>query len=134
MTKYFIILFICLSAAACAKKAIPSAIVKSSDKTEESKPADTKTDIAKTNSDIQAKAEIEKAQAAIPDKAGQKPSEEESGRMVYATKCTRCHAAKNVSSYTFGQWESILKKMVPNAKLSNDEESQVVAYIKANSK
>jgi len=63
-----------------------------------------------------------------------KPSEEETGKNVYSAKCGTCHALKNTGSYTFNQWEGILKKMVPNAKLSGDEENQVVAYIKANSK
>ena len=66
--------------------------------------------------------------------APNKPSDEETGSSVYLSKCTKCHAAKTVSAYTFTQWETILKKMVPNAKLSNDEESQVVAYIRANAK
>jgi cytochrome c5 len=67
---------------------------------------------------------------AVPNK----PSEEDAGKLVYNAKCTTCHGAKTVSAYTFNQWEGILKSMVPKAKLSADEENQVVAYIKANAK
>lgn len=63
-----------------------------------------------------------------------KPSDVEMGRSIYTVKCSNCHAAKNVKNYTFNKWESILKTMVPNAKLSSEEESYLVAYIRANAK
>lgn len=67
-------------------------------------------------------------------KGPEKPSDEEMGRSVYTSNCTKCHAAKNVKNYTFAKWESILKTMVPNAKLTAEEESYLVAYIRANAK
>ena len=67
-------------------------------------------------------------------KGPEKPSELEMGRSVYTSNCTKCHAAKNVKNYTFARWESILKTMVPNAKLTTEEESYLVAYIRANAK
>lgn len=67
-------------------------------------------------------------------KAPEKGSEVDLGKSVYASKCNKCHAAKNVSRYTLVQWETILKVMVPNAKLTAEEESYLYAYIKANAK
>ena len=67
-------------------------------------------------------------------KGPEKPSDESMGRSIYSSNCTKCHAAKNVKNYTFARWESILKTMVPNAKLSSEEESYLVAYIRANAK
>lgn len=66
--------------------------------------------------------------------APNKPSYEEMGKHVYSSKCSKCHGSKNVKNYTFNQWEGILKTMIPNAKLTADEESYVIAYIKANAK
>lgn len=67
-------------------------------------------------------------------KEPEKASDEETGRTIYNSKCKQCHAAKNVSRYTLAQWESILKTMVPNAKLSAEEEYFLLAYIRANAK
>jgi hypothetical protein len=67
-------------------------------------------------------------------KGPEKPSEEEMGRNIYTSSCNKCHKAKTVKNYTLVQWESILKVMVPNAKLSPEEESYLVAYIRANTK
>ncbi len=63
-----------------------------------------------------------------------KPSEEESGKNVYTAKCGKCHALKNTGAYTYNQWETILKTMIPRARLNADEETQVVTYIRANAK
>lgn len=67
-------------------------------------------------------------------KGPEKSSSEDMGKAIYNTKCNKCHGSKNVKNYTFNQWESILKTMVPNAKLSGEEEGYVVAYIRANSR
>ena len=67
---------------------------------------------------------------ALPEKA----SDEDMGSAIYSAKCTKCHAAKTVSNYTMRQWDSILKSMVPNAKLSNEEAEQVTAYIRSRAK
>lgn len=64
----------------------------------------------------------------------QKSSYEDMGSSLYSSKCSRCHAAKDPANYTWSQWGGILKKMIPNAKLTNDEEDYVRAYIKANCK
>jgi hypothetical protein len=56
------------------------------------------------------------------------------GKMVFSTKCTRCHAMKNPGDFTASRWDNILKQMVPRAKLTSDEEKQVTAFVKANAK
>jgi hypothetical protein len=78
-------------------------------------------------------APVQPAQPAGPS-IPNKPSEEESGKNVYTSKCGKCHALKNTAAYTYDQWEGILKSMVPRARLTGDEETQVVAYIRANVK
>ncbi|MGQ0737836.1 MAG: hypothetical protein ACT4OJ_02145 [Bacteroidota bacterium] len=127
----FCVISLTLIVAACTKKALPPEAY-------DVRPVDKKTAAEKPATDASKPAE-EKAEttAQPPPKdpaAPNKPSEEETGKAVYASKCTKCHAAKNVGNYSFNQWELILKKMVPNAKLSADEENQVVAYIRAHSK
>jgi cytochrome c5 len=58
----------------------------------------------------------------------------ESGKAVYSTKCSRCHAAKNAGSYTSESWDKILQSMIPRAQLNDDEAKQVTMYVKENCK
>lgn len=124
MKKLFLPVLFFSIAVACTKKAVPTgaSVPDGAQKAVEPNKPDAKPEVTTTmpvdNMPI----------------APNKPSEEETGSTVFLSKCTKCHAAKTVSNYTFPQWEQILKKMIPNAKLSADEESQVVAYIRANAK
>ena len=56
----------------------------------------------------------------------------EQGKGIYTTKCSRCHATKNVAAYTPARWEGILKNMIPKAKLNEAEAQQVTAYVMEN--
>ncbi|HEX2605757.1 MAG TPA: hypothetical protein VHK91_00195 [Flavisolibacter sp.] len=56
------------------------------------------------------------------------------GKTVYTTKCSRCHAAKDVTAYTQERWTGILKSMIPKAKLNETESQQVTAYVMDNAK
>ncbi|MDQ6609694.1 MAG: hypothetical protein M3Y85_07725 [Bacteroidota bacterium] len=56
------------------------------------------------------------------------------GKTLYTTRCTKCHAAKDVTAYTEQRWDGILKSMIPKAHLNDDEAKQVTAYVVANSK
>jgi|GEM_PF-5359411 len=122
-----------LIAAACTKKAMPPDVfdVKGSGK---NKAAEKQAMDAGKPAEEKEKALTTTQPPPNNPPGPQKESYEEAGKTLYASKCSKCHAAKNVGSYTFNQWEVILKKMVPNAKLTADEENQVVAYIRANSK
>ena len=58
----------------------------------------------------------------------------EAGKVVYTTKCSRCHAAKPVENWTAEGWQPILKSMIPKARLDSVQSYQVTAYVKANAK
>ena len=122
----------------CSKKTVPAASQTTSPEKKEAPKNEVKTEQAKTDAQIQAdiegKRKEEARQAETSPATSQKPSDDVSGRTVYAAKCSKCHGLKEVSAYTYNQWESILKTMVPRAKLSSDEESQVLAFIRANAK
>jgi len=62
------------------------------------------------------------------------PAMVEAGKSVYATKCTKCHAAKVVENYTADRWTGILKSMIPKAKLDDTESAQVTAFVMAGAK
>lgn len=129
MTKIIALsILIAVIAVACAKKSIPT----TSSSGAETSP--TKITVAEKKSDADKPSvvaqPIETKASTVPNK----PDEEVMGKNVYTAKCGKCHALKNVASFSFTQWEGILKTMVPNAKLTAEEESQVVAYIKSNSK
>ena len=51
------------------------------------------------------------------------------GKGIYTTKCSKCHATKDVTAFTTTRWEGILQKMIPKAKLNETESQQVTAYV-----
>jgi cytochrome c5 len=53
----------------------------------------------------------------------------EQGKGIYTTKCSKCHATKDVTAYTTTRWDGILQKMIPKAKLNETEAQQVTAYV-----
>jgi cytochrome c5 len=58
----------------------------------------------------------------------------EQGKGIYTTKCSKCHGTKDVTAYTTTRWESILKNMIPKAKLDSIQSQQVTAYVMDNAK
>ncbi|MEO8405915.1 MAG: cytochrome c [Chitinophagaceae bacterium] len=58
----------------------------------------------------------------------------EAGKVLYTTKCSKCHGTKDVTAYTTARWEGILRAMIPKAKLNDDESRQVTAYAMVNAK
>lgn len=56
------------------------------------------------------------------------------GKIIYETKCARCHVAKPVENYTAERWVGILRSMVPKAKLDSTQKAQVTAYVNTNAK
>jgi uncharacterized membrane protein len=53
----------------------------------------------------------------------------EQGKGIFTTKCSKCHATKDVTAFTTTRWEGILQKMIPKAKLNETESQQVTAYV-----
>lgn len=53
------------------------------------------------------------------------------GKQVYQAKCGKCHGLKNPGDFTSDQWDGILKKMAPNARLTSEETEQVTAYVRS---
>lgn len=126
-------LFIAAILVACSKKVVPDTGAKPDTKTEE-----TKVETAKTKTEAEIKAELEEKakveQAEKPAAPTPVMTDMDHGKAIYSSKCNSCHAMKTIGNYSFFQWQSILRSMVPKAKLSGDEERQVTAYIKANAK
>lgn len=56
------------------------------------------------------------------------------GKIIYETKCTRCHGLKPADALTELRWDGILKIMIPKANLTEPEAQQVTTYLKANAK
>lgn len=139
---------LCVVILACNKKAVPAGSSKKGSESgkaqnsQQVKPADgSENDVAVApvkdkdgNTGNKENTGTDPATLPTGPNAPNKPSEEEMGKSVYSSKCSKCHGSKNVKNYTFNQWELILKTMLPNAKLSADEESYVMAYIRANAK
>jgi mono/diheme cytochrome c family protein len=72
--------------------------------------------------------------AAVPAAPAPDAALVEAGKNVYATKCTKCHAAKVVENYTAEKWVGILASMIPKAKLDDTESAQVTAFVNAGAK
>ena len=58
----------------------------------------------------------------------------EAGRIIYTTKCSKCHQAKPVENWTVDQWQPILKSMIRKSKLDSIESSQVRVWVNTHAK
>jgi nitrate/TMAO reductase-like tetraheme cytochrome c subunit len=56
------------------------------------------------------------------------------GQQTFNAKCGKCHAYKATTDYTADRWVSIIAVMAPKANLNETERSNVLAYVRANSK
>jgi cytochrome c5 len=56
------------------------------------------------------------------------------GKILYEGKCNRCHDLRAPDVYSPERWTSILKLMIPRARISDDQGKQVTAYVMANAK
>jgi mono/diheme cytochrome c family protein len=66
--------------------------------------------------------------------AGNTPEQLEQGKVLFTGNCAKCHGLKEPGSRTPEQWERVLKRMIPKAKLSEEDGKLVKAYLIANSK
>ncbi len=51
------------------------------------------------------------------------------GRELLINRCTRCHGVVSADRYSVSDWGIIVNKMVPKAKLSNDEAQLIYKYV-----
>jgi len=57
------------------------------------------------------------------------------GYKLYSEKCAGCHQLYHPDKYTIAQWNNILPKMFPKAKVSSGEQQKLIAdYVHALSK
>lgn len=56
------------------------------------------------------------------------------GKMIFETRCNRCHDLKDTNGYTADRWTTILKTMIPRARLNEDQARQVRSYVVANAR
>ena len=57
------------------------------------------------------------------------------GYKLYSEKCAGCHQLYHPDKYTIGQWNSILSKMFPKAKVSSKDQQKLIEdYVYALSK
>ena len=60
---------------------------------------------------------------------GARRAQLEQGRVIYITKCTKCHSAEPVSRYSPQRWKEIIPEMAGEAKLGGTETEAVRAYV-----
>jgi cytochrome c5 len=56
------------------------------------------------------------------------------GEDLFNLKCGRCHGLPSPSEYTAADWQPIMARMAPKAKLNSEETNWVLAYVNANAK
>ena len=56
------------------------------------------------------------------------------GKLVFDTRCTRCHDLKAVDAYSSERWTTILQTMIPRARLNEEQAKQVRSYVMAYAK
>jgi len=56
------------------------------------------------------------------------------GQQVFVAKCGKCHGLKDPANYTQERWVGLVNWMAPKAKATDEEKSQVLAYVQHNAK
>ncbi len=56
------------------------------------------------------------------------------GKTVFDQHCGKCHGLPEASDHTAEQWNKIIARMAPKAKLNPDETNWVLAYVTVNAK
>ena len=56
------------------------------------------------------------------------------GEDLFTLKCGRCHGLPSPSEFTVADWQPIMARMAPKAKLNAEETNWVLAYVNANAK
>ncbi|MNS61216.1 hypothetical protein D3C71_74550 [compost metagenome] len=56
------------------------------------------------------------------------------GETLFINNCAKCHKLKQPDSKTPEQWNKTVKRMIPRAKLTDDEGKLVRAYLIAHAK
>lgn len=111
MRSVFIFSIVIFSIGSCAKKSTPAASEN------------------KTATQVQVVEEVKPAPIVVTES-----SASIAGHLTYDAKCGRCHGLKNVSDYTAKQWEPIIGRMAPRARLDSTEKINVLAYVSFNAK
>lgn len=62
------------------------------------------------------------------------PQQLESGKTIFTGNCAKCHKLKEPGTRTPEQWNKVLKRMIPKAKLSDEDGMLVRAYLIAHAK
>lgn len=53
------------------------------------------------------------------------------GRIIYVTKCAKCHAPEPVQNYTKAEWHQIMPEMVEETHLNATDAAAVMAYVES---
>jgi cytochrome c5 len=75
-----------------------------------------------------------------PPKSAKSPVVENSleaiaaGKILFETKCNRCHDLKDTKVYTADRWATILRTMIPRARLNDEQAKQVTSYVMVNAR
>lgn len=56
------------------------------------------------------------------------------GEDLFTLKCGKCHGLPTPSEHTVADWQLIMARMAPKAKLTAEETNWVLAYVNANAK
>ena len=53
----------------------------------------------------------------------------DSGQNIYRTKCTQCHGVMSITDRTEAQWQTVINKMAPKAKLNPEQTEILTRYL-----
>jgi cytochrome c5 len=56
------------------------------------------------------------------------------GKAIHDTKCNRCHQLKTIGNFSMAEWDNILQRMIPKARLDEKQAALVRAYVMVNTK
>lgn len=56
----------------------------------------------------------------------------ETGKVIFTSRCGRCHDLPKPEQFTPQRWDGILSYMIPRARLTDEQGVHVTAYLKTN--
>lgn len=56
------------------------------------------------------------------------------GAELYSARCGKCHDLPTITDFSAKEWQAIMDRMAPKAKLTDEEKNWVLAYVSSNAK
>jgi mono/diheme cytochrome c family protein len=133
MKKIIIVIIAIITLYSCAKKSTPTSAKVDSVVSNQVTPAEDLPVLPKVRPSWAARDSSMKAEPKEMPVGAVEPTREtaqiETGKIVYKTKCGKCHNLRDPQEFDAAKWVKIVDWMAPKAQLSTVEKENVLAFV-----